>query len=260
MLNNLLNIAIKSSYLAGEEIIKVRNNITQGVKLKKDKSYVTNADLIANSIIIEQLEQTRIPIVAEESIPNVLKENNIIRRNSRRIWLVDPLDGTSEFIKGGIEFTVNIALIEDYEVILGVVYVPVTKELYFAHKDIGSYKWIGDYEENLIEKSQKLPYTKTEKYTVVASKLNLDKNTQLYINNITIGKDFTYKNSSSSLKFCMVAEGTADIYPRMTSIKEWDTAAAHAIVKFAGKNVYTLGGLELRYNKEKLINPPFVVK
>jgi len=178
------------------------------------------------------------------------------------VWLIDPLDGTSEFVRGGDEFTVNIALTEGGEVVLGVVYVPVTNELYFAHKEIGSYKYVGEKLNytDLLKSSTKLPYTTTEKYTIVASKLNLDKATSFFIENLSEGKDVEYANRSSSLKICMVAEGNADIYPRFNSIFEWDTAAAHAIVKFAGKNIYDMYGEELQYNKESLRNPFFIVK
>jgi len=135
MYDKLLDIAIRASYFAGDEILKVYNSTYKGAKLKFDKSIVTDADLNANKAIISYLTQTKIPIISEENITDINRENNIIRLNSKQIWMVDPLDGTSEFFKGGDEFTVNIALIENNEIVLGVVFVPVTKELYFAHKD-----------------------------------------------------------------------------------------------------------------------------
>ncbi len=255
-LDKLLHIAIVAAYEAGVEIIKVRNSVDIGAVKKIDKSYVTDADINANNVIMSALKQTGISIISEE-IDNDIKRSNIV-------WIVDPLDGTSEFVAGGEEFTVNIALIENRKVVLGVVYVPMTKELYFAHKYIGSYKIIGDDIvkgiDYLIDKSVKLPYTKTEVYTIVASKLNLDKKTKFFIDTISEGKEVVYKNRSSSLKFCMIAEGNADIYPRYSCIFEWDTAASHAIVKFAGKNIYTLYGYELTYNKKYLMNPYFIVK
>lgn len=259
-MDKLLDIAIKASYYAGYEITKVYNSYTKGARIKEDKSIVTDADINANKVIIDFLTPTNIPIVSEENISNVFDEDNSIRLNSNRIWMIDPLDGTSEFFNGGDEFTVNIALIENHEVVLGVVYVPITKELYFAHKGIGSYKYVGEYTDKYLERAIRLPYLKTEKYTIVASKLNINKKTKNFINQISKDKDVIYKNRSSSLKFCMVAEGSADIYPRFSSIKEWDTAAAHAIVKYAGKNVYTLQGKELEYNKKLLINPSFLTK
>jgi len=126
-------------------------------------------------------------------------------------------------------------------------------------KIIGSYKYVGEFVEDYKEHSVKLPFTKTNIYTIVASKLNNNEETEKYIKNLSIGKETKYVNRSSSLKFCMVAEGTADIYPRIGQIKEWDTA--DAVVKFAGKNVYsTIDNKELRYNKITLLNPPFVVR
>jgi len=263
--DELLYIAITAAYSAGFEILKVRNRKNMCINIKKDNSFVTCADINANNVIISALSKTNIPIISEESIIP-------IRTNIKTIWIIDPLDGTSEFVKGGPEFTVNLALVKDHKVILGVVYVPMTKELYFAHNEIGSYKYVGDMKQKLsdyLNVSKKLPYTKTDKTTIVASKLNLDKKTKRYIYNIVNPKDnkgrikplnVEYINRSSSLKFCMIAEGTADIYPRMSIIYEWDTAAAHAIIKFSGKNVYDIYGNELLYNKLSLKSLQFIAK
>ena len=265
-LNELLYIAIRASYEAGAEIMKVKNSGIKGERRKKDKSYVTDADINANNVITQNLVYTGIPIISEES--NLPKS----RLNEEYIWIVDPLDGTSEFVADGNEFTVNIALVKNHKVILGVVYVPVTNELYYASEEIGSYKFICeiDYEINdedvtnyiksLIYDSLQLPYTETDIYTIVASKRNLNKETSFFIENLSDCREVKYENRSSSLKMCVVAEGNADIYPRMSKIWEWDTAAAHAIVKFAGKNIYDMSGEELQYNKSNLLNSYFIVK
>jgi len=260
-LDSMLSTAIVASIDAGYEILKVYNVDYKGVKIKKDKSYVTNADINANNVIMKALKKTGIEIISEEiKIPK--------HRKQEYMWIVDPLDGTSEFVAGGDEFTVNIALVRNHEIILGVVYVPVKNELYFAHEDLGSYKFIGDFIKtltigdtatniinHLIEDSVKLPYTETNIYTIIASKRNLDSETSFFIENLSEGKEVKYINHSSSLKMCVVAEGNADIYPRFSCIWEWDTAAAHAIVKFAGKNIYNMSGEELQYNKINLLNP-----
>lgn len=262
-LNNdqLLLIAINAAYSAGIEIIKIRNKKNKGVEIKKDNSFVSDADINANNVIMDALSKTNIPIISEEC-------ENKNRQKFDTIWIIDPLDGTSEFLKGGIEFTVNIALVVNHKIILGVVYVPMTNVLYFAHNDLGSYKYVGFKRENLsdyLNSAKKLPYTKTDKYTIVTSKLNLNMETKKYIYKLVnqkenINKQFEYKKISSSLKFCMIAEGTADIYPRLSAIYEWDTAASHAILKFAGKNIYDLYNNELIYNKKSLFNPKFIAK
>ena len=168
-------------------------------------------------------------------------------------WLIDPIDGTREIVKKNGEFTVNIALIEDSIPVLGVVYAPVLDEMYMAKRGFGAFK-----------NGEKLPLVQNEfpkeLLNVVASKSHLSKETQAFIDNLET-KKVEQISKGSSLKLCMVAEGIADIYPRLAPTMEWDTAAAHAIVLEAGKEVIQFESKKaLVYNKENLLNPWFVVK
>ncbi|MFQ5474849.1 MAG: 3'(2'),5'-bisphosphate nucleotidase CysQ, partial [Candidatus Nanoarchaeia archaeon] len=190
---------------------------------------------------------------------NIISEENKEVPYSQRkewasFWLVDPLDGTTEFIKRNGEFTVNIALIESGVPILGVVYVPVSDTLYYGSEH-GGFVCVGN------ENSKKLPLSmpSRDKLLVVASRSHFTDETRAYVE--SRGKDFEIISKGSSLKLCVVAEGTADIYPRLGPTMEWDTAAAHAIANAAGKKVHLHDSEEeLRYNKESLLNPWFVVE
>ncbi len=262
----LLETAIEASLKAGEEILKVYNS-DFAVEQKEDKSPLTLADKNANTIICELLKKTNYPVLSEEGKNIDYSE----RSNWQYFWMVDPLDGTKEFIKRNGEFTVNIALIHQQKSILGVIYVPVTKTLYFAAETIGSYKInlskfnIEDFKSatDFISKSEKLPIENTsKKYTVVASRSHLSEETQQFIDGLkTTHKDVDFISSGSSIKLCLVAEGIANVYPRFAPTMEWDTAAGQAICEIANKEVidYTTNK-SLLYNKENLLNNWFIVK
>jgi 3'(2'), 5'-bisphosphate nucleotidase len=254
----LTEIAIQAAIKAGKEILDVYYNTDFEVEFKPDNSPLTMADMRAHHIITEVLVETGIPVLSEEGKTIPYGE----RKNWRLFWLVDPLDGTKEFVKRNDEFTVNIALIENNSPIAGVIYVPVTKELYWGNVD-GSFKAIAGVENELFINIQQLPFTlENEKFVVAGSKSHMNQETEKYIESIdTAGKPVEIKSKGSSLKICMVAEGNADVYPRLAPTMEWDTAAGHAIVKFAGKEIVQFENNQpLVYNKESLLNPWFVVK
>lgn len=262
----LLNKAIKAALIAGEEILKVYNTSNFQIEIKSDNSPLTIADKNSHNAIVNVLNNTNIPIMSEEGeIPDIST-----RKNWNLYWCIDPLDGTKEFIKRNGEFTVNIALMSKNKSVGGVIYVPVTKELYFAEETKGAYKINNitykqdrDYIFNtLINESQKLPIIEQKRdFTIVASRSHLSTETQEFISEMEIrfGKIETI-SKGSSLKLCMVAEGKADIYPRFAPTMEWDTAAGTAIATCAGFKVTKADGITtLDYNKENLLNPWFIV-
>lgn len=223
------------------------------VEFKEDNSPLTEADKKANDIIVEGLNALliRFPILSEEGKIIPFEE----RKGWEYFWMVDPLDGTKEFIKKNGEFTVNIALIHNHIPVLGVVYAPALGEMYWAKRGEGAYK-----------NSIPLPlYTNTEsdkQLKVVASKSHLSPETQEYIDDLakTTGR-IECVSKGSSLKLCMVAEGSADIYPRLAPTMEWDTAAADAIVRETGKMTYQYQhNIAMKYNKENLLNPWFITQ
>ena len=245
-LNTICNIAKK----AAKEIMKIYKK-DLSVEFKEDNSPLTEADLRANLIICEELQKLYpdIPILSEENT-NVEYE---IRKNWGYYWCIDPIDGTKEFIKKNGEFTINIGLIHNKTPVLGVVYAPALDMLYYAKKNKGAYK-NGKKLPLYINKNPK------EKLVVATSKSHQTNETSKYIDSLkTIKK--TILTKGSSLKLCMVAEGVADIYPRLSPTMEWDTAAADTVVREAGKMTYQFDLEEpVVYNKENLLNPWFVVK
>ena len=261
-MNNLLTIAIKAALEAGKRIIEIYNNENFEVGFKSDASPLTKADLASHKIIINHLNKSDIPILSEEG-RHLSYE---IRKQWKKLWIVDPIDGTKEFIKKNGEFTVNIALVENQIPILGVIYVPVLKELYFADKELGSFKLKDIIEFSslpvIINAADKLPLAiEKRNFTVVASKSHLSPETEEYIAELEEehGK-VTTLSKGSSLKLCMVAEGMADQYPRFAPTMEWDTAAGQAICKYAGKNVIDYKTKkEMLYNRKVLLNEWFLV-
>jgi 3'(2'), 5'-bisphosphate nucleotidase len=232
------------------------------VEHKDDKSPLTLADKNCNEIIENILINTNIPILSEEGEKTTYEK----RKDWEYSWLIDPLDGTKEFVKRNGEFTVNIALIHNGNPIMGVIYVPVKEELYFAMEDLGSYKVsLNSVIENLdtlISSSDKLPVNyKRRIYVIVGSRSHMSAETEAFFEQ----KKKEHGNIEimavgSSLKLCMVAEGKADAYPRYAPTMEWDTAAGHAIVKYAGFSVKQYNSSEdVVYNKENLLNPWFLV-
>ncbi len=265
MNNFLLLTVINAAVKAGEEILKIYNS-NFDVEYKNDSSPLTIADKNAHNKICEFLEKTNYPILSEEG-KNINYEE---RKNWEYFWMVDPLDGTKEFIKRNGEFTVNIALIHKQKSILGVIYIPVTETLYFAAENIGAYKTLVTNQEEkivdlekLISSSQKLPLALPDKkFTVVASRSHLSEETEMFIDGLkTKHKEIEFISSGSSIKLCLVAEGSANIYPRFAPTMEWDTAAGQAICEIAGKSVidYTTNKM-LIYNKKDLLNNWFIVQ
>lgn len=264
-IKSLMNIAIEASIAAGKEIIEVYESDDFQITSKEDKSPLTLADKKAHNKILEFLDETGIPILSEEG-KHLTYE---VRKKWDYFWLVDPLDGTKEFIKRNGEFTVNIALIKGENPIAGIIYVPVTKVLYFGNGDQGAYKIenidfddLKDFDAEVLKlNAVKLPLIDFERpYTVVGSRSHLSENTKQFIDKLLEKHDdLEILSVGSSLKQCMIAEGKADIYPRFGPTMEWDTGAGHAIVNAAGGSITRLDGSPLVYNKENLLNPNFIV-
>ena len=249
-LDKWLSVAKKAAIEAGLEILKVYHQKID-VEFKKDNSPLTIADKNANHIIEKHLLTTNIPILSEEGRHATYQE----RKNWNLVWIVDPLDGTKEFIKKNGEFTVNIALVKNGIPIIGVIYVPVSKCLYFA-----SYQ--GSFKELEGEQLQ-LPIMRNNKiYKVVGSRSHVSSETEKYYADLMKEKnEIEFVSMGSSIKICLVAEGVADVYPRFAPTMEWDTAAGHAIAKYANKKLIDLETeQEMVYNRSNLRNNWFIVK
>ncbi|MGV6829453.1 MAG: 3'(2'),5'-bisphosphate nucleotidase CysQ [Flavobacteriales bacterium] len=256
---NYLNIAIKASLKAGEEIMKIYST-EFNVEIKSDDSPLTIADKNANEIINTYIKPLGIPIISEE---NKQIDYNT-RKNWTRCWIVDPVDGTKEFIKRNGEFTVNIALVENGIPIMGVIYVPVSKTLYFTNNNKAykiNLKTHNTPIKQILENAKQIQVIpNTSKARIVGSRSHLNNETKEFISEIEKKEDVEIVSKGSSLKFCLVAEGKADIYPRYAPTMEWDTAAGQAICMAAGASVLALPEkTPLQYNKENLLNPWFLV-
>ncbi|WP_299119799.1 3'(2'),5'-bisphosphate nucleotidase CysQ [uncultured Winogradskyella sp.] len=262
-MNKNLKTAIKAALEAGKIILEIYHSDDFEVKLKTDNSPLTKADLASHNKILSHLSSTNIPVLSEEgkSIPYIQ------RKKWNLLWIVDPIDGTKEFIKRNGEFTVNIALIENQKPILGVIFVPVSGELYFSLREKGSYKVLvnlKDYDvDSLLIHAGKLPLNQDNKtFTIVASRSHMSPETVTYINEMRQKHgEVTLVSKGSSLKLCLVAEGQADCYPRFAPTMEWDTAAGQAICEHAGFKVIDWCTKEsMLYNREELLNSWFLVK
>ena len=261
---NNLSLAIEAALMAGKAIMKVYDS-TLIVEYKEDKSPLTKADLKSNSIISSHLKKTDIPIISEEN----KQADFATRKNWDTCWIVDPLDGTKEFIKQNGEFTVNIALVKHGKPILGVIYVPVTKTLYYAIVKDGNASKVS-LNKHQTEVSQvfslalvlKNVNQNINKVRIIGSRSHMNKDTKDYIEGFKqMGKDVEVVTKGSSLKFCMMAEGNAEIYPRFAPTMEWDTAAGQAICNAVGIEVRSLETNQpLRYNKINLQNPFFIAR
>jgi len=237
---------------AGDAIMQIYEKEFH-IGYKDDTSPLTEADTLSNHIICSMLE-TRFP-----NIPLLSEENKEIPYEKRKTWeyywCIDPIDGTKEFIKKNGEFTINIALIHKNTPVLGVVYAPALAEMYYAKQGEGAFK-----------NGQRLPLkTNTapeQSLRIVASKSHLSKETQAFIDNLAKStKHIEQVSKGSSLKLVMVAEGSADIYPRLAPTMEWDTAAADAILRESGKLIYQFGSMKLlMYNQKNLQNTWFICK
>jgi len=227
------------------------------VTIKEDQSPLTKADLDSNNIISQGLAKmdSTIPIISEESFVDWQT-----RKEWNKYWLIDPLDGTKEFINKNGEFTVNIALIENNQPVLGVIFVPVLSTLYFASKNFGSYKLHCSSTIDSLNDSSKIKVNekiKSDHLLVIGSRShsNEDFNKWLKVNI----KDYELVKKGSSLKFCHLADGNADLYPRFGPTSEWDIAAGHIILIEAGGSLCSIDNKEIFYNtKENILNPYFI--
>ena len=262
-MKELLEIAKRAALDAGAEILRIYTDPTQdfGIEKKADNSPLTLADKAAHLCIMRYLQETGIPILSEEGQHLPYAE----RKAWKRLWVVDPLDGTKEFVKKNGEFTVNIALVEDGNPVLGVIYIPVTGVLYCGVVGEGAWKETPSNSPSMGRTTESLPIEGERgagHFTVVASRSHMNTETEDYINQLRKNHDnILLVSSGSSIKICLVAEGTADAYPRFAPTMEWDTAAGDAIARAAGKRVVDAQtGKPLVYNKEDLHNPWFLVE
>ena len=261
-MKELYKTAIEAAVEGGKRIMEIYENEDFQVESKSDDSPLTIADNQANDIINSFLVPTGIPIISEEN-----KQLDFLERKDwNKCWIVDPLDGTKEFIKRNGEFTVNIALIDNQKPIFGVIYVPAKKELYFGDViNQESYKGAignGEFQFQQSNFNPIAPSSIGEKIKVVGSRSHMNQDTLDYIEGLKkeYKKEVEIVSKGSSLKFCLVAEGKADVYPRFAPTMEWDTAAGQAICNAVGLNVIDKGtSEELKYNRENLLNNYFLV-
>ncbi len=257
---DLLHVAVEAALKAGLKTLKYYKNDLD-VLLKDDHSPLTLADLESNEVINKYLNQTDLPVLSEEN-----KVMPFVTRSKwKMLWLVDPLDGTKEFINKRSDYTINIALIKNNQPVLGVVFVPAKSVLYYGIKDSGSYRVKVSKDaiaESLLKASKKIHAGSIhKKLVVVASKSHLSEDTRQFIRKLEKNAgQCDIRSYGSSLKLCMIAEGSADIYPRLGPTMEWDTAASHAIAEFAGCRIVSLPTRKpVEYNKRNLLNPWFIV-
>ncbi|MCA0931464.1 3'(2'),5'-bisphosphate nucleotidase CysQ [Lutimonas saemankumensis] len=264
-MNKSLKIAVEAAVKGGEAIMTVYAQDDLGVEFKDDQSPLTLADKKCNDIINSYLEKTEFPVISEENKLLSFEE----RKGWDTCWIVDPLDGTKEFVKRNGEFTVNIALIQKGKPLLGVIYVPDTKELYVAdvRNSMASKFKLNehsvraedlDFDKNRIEPNRELSVA----VNVVGSRSHMNDATSEFVQSLSNQfEEVNIVSKGSSLKFCLVAEGKADVYPRFAPTMEWDTAAGQAICEAVGLEVISKETDEpLLYNKENLLNPWFIVK
>ena len=271
---SFLTTSLLAAIEAGEAIQKIYHTGFH-VEYKEDHSTLTLADKTAHDIIVRHLLGSGIPILSEEGKTIPFQE----RKTWKSLWIVDPLDGTKEFVKRNGEFTVNIALVKEGTPIMGVVYAPDRDLLYFAMQDLGAYK-IADPEiirkyrygietghttlNDILKGARKLPLLDQKKrpYTIVGSRSHATPDLENFVaDKRKAFGDVDFIPAGSSLKICLVAEGQAHIYPRLAPTMEWDTAAGHAVAIYSGARIYeNESGDTLMYNKENLLNPWFIVE
>ena len=245
-------LAVRLAEIAHEAGQLILRHYARGVeaRIKKDLSPVTCADEEAEALIIARLRDAApgVPIIAEEAIAAGEKPPP----PGRRFFLVDPLDGTKEFVSRNGEFTVNIALVDGGRPVLGVVHAPVTGRTFWGGA-VGVFTQTGDGEERLIA-CREAP---SDGLVAMVSRSHKTPEVDTYLADYNIARE---TGAGSALKFCLIAEGAADIYPRLGRTMEWDTAAGHAILRFAGGTVEDLDGNELTYGKPDFENPHFIAK
>ena len=260
-----LKVAIEASIEAGKAIMQIYDKPDFKTAVKDDRSPLTEADLSSNSVINSFLEKTDYPIISEENRNKDFSE----RKKWGYCWIVDPLDGTKEFIKRNGEFTVNIALCKDGIPLLGVIYVPVSHELYYGivEKEMSFKVRVDtDFEADsvLFDPNNRVhpAEANANSISIVGSRSHMNQETLDFIGVLEEDYDnIEVVSKGSSLKFCLVAEGKAHIYPRFAPTMEWDTAAGQAICMAAGLKVLAKDtDTDLTYNKENLLNPHFIVR
>lgn len=249
MLAKFLEPVRELAWQAGQEILNVYHGNFE-VESKADGSPLTAADQAAHHTIVNGLAQLtpNVPVLSEEASDITYEK----RASWEQYWLVDPLDGTREFVKRNGEFTVNIAFIDKHQPVLGVVHVPVSGVTYFACKGVGAFK----QETNQPASSITVSTYSGGRARIVGSRSHAGDALKKFI---TAVGDVETISMGSSLKLCLVAEGAADVYPRLGPTSEWDTAAAQAVVEVAGGKVTDINNNPLRYNKENILNPWFIV-
>ena len=251
MVNIDFGLAMKAAEIArqaGNKIMLIYET-DFAIEIKKDLSPVTEADQVAEKIILDAISQkisSEFPIISEEAATT----GQIPEIDQSPFWLIDPLDGTREFIKKNGDFTVNIALLIDSQPVLGVVHLPVHKTTYIGVLG-GAYRMTTETSAETI----RCRVPPEEGLTALVSRSHRTSDMDDYLRNFDINQELS---AGSSLKFCRIAEGTADIYPRLGPTMEWDTAAGHAVLKFGGGEVRTLDGKTLEYGKPGFKNPHFV--
>lgn len=254
-LHHLLEIAKQAALEAGQAIMQVYLQNDFDIQLKSDQSPLTRADREAHSTISRALAVTGIPILSEEGE----QVDHAIRKSWEYFWLIDPLDGTKEFISRNGEFTVNIALVHYNKPVIGVVYAPASDTLYAGDEGLGIQKLVKEKLVPISPRKKRLSLDELKQkqnVTIAVSRSHLTGDTEKF------SREFPNAEllpKGSSLKFMMLVEGKADVYPRMGATMEWDTAAAHAILNASNRGVYNIDlANELVYNKPELINPYFI--
>ena len=268
-MQELLESAVRACLRGGAEILSVYGTDDFQITHKDDQSPLTIADKRAHNVIVDELgsASTRLPVLSEEG-EGIAYET---RRAWTRFWLVDPLDGTKEFIKRNGEFTVNVALVEGHRPVLGVIYVPVDGELYFTSPEGGRLPkgaWVARVDPDVslsevFEKAEAMPrFGHDSHLKVIASRSHKNEATAAFISSLEQEHgDIVEVQTGSSRKLCFIADGRADIYPRFAPTMEWDTGAGDAIVFYAGGSLshHDSDG-PLQYNKENLLNPWFIAR
>lgn len=260
----MTRLALEAAVEAGQAILKIYEEEDFGVELKVDASPLTRADRAAHEVILKHLQASGIPVLSEEGKHLPYEQ----RKGWRELWIVDPVDGTKEFIKRNGEFTVNIALVRDGKAVLGVVLAPVLGHLYVG--EVGSGAWRLDVSmgsdvdvEEVWASRDSLPLSALSgrPFTVVASRSHMSPETEAFVDEMrSVHGNVELISRGSSLKLCMVAEGTADAYPRFAPTMEWDTAAGQAVCEASGCEVIDQNtGEPMRYNREALLNAWFLV-
>ena len=260
-MNDWINVALKASLEAGQAIMDIYESDDVGVEYKEDASPLTRADRAAHHVILRHLEPTGIPVLSEEGKHMPFED----RSQWDELWIVDPVDGTKEFLKRNGEFTVNIALVRQGRVAGGVVLAPVLGHAYVGV--VGEGAWRLDVSADVDVDAAwntrvSLPVNAGKRaFTVVASRSHMSPETEAYVEEAkSVHGEVNLISKGSSLKLCMVAEGTADAYPRFAPTMEWDTAAGQAVCEAAGCDVIDQNtGAPMRYNREDLLNAWFLV-